>query len=93
MLGRWGGGWGGGGWRRISVASSFDLLLLKLSGYEAFLPDHPTSFKSISCQFCSPFYTFSSSLYFDFFIAFVVVVAVVSFLISSFLVPISAYFC
>ena len=46
-----------------SVASSFDLLLLKLSGYEAFLPDHPTSFKSISCQFCSSLYNFSSSLY------------------------------
>lgn len=46
-----------------SVASSFDLLLLKLSGYEAFLPDHPTSFKSISCQFCSSFYNFSCSLY------------------------------
>lgn len=49
--------------RRISLASSFDLLLLKLSGYEVFLPDHPTSFKSIFCQFCSSFYTFSSSLW------------------------------
>ena len=58
----WGVGGGGRG-RRISVASNFDLLLLKLSGYEAFLPDHPTSFKSISCQFCSSFYNFSSSLY------------------------------
>ena len=46
-----------------SVASSFDLLLPKLSGYEAFLPDHPTSFKSISCQFCSSFYNFACSLY------------------------------
>lgn len=53
----------GGGGRRISLASSFDPLLLKLSGYEALLPNHPTSFKSISCQFCSSFYTFSSSLY------------------------------
>lgn len=32
-------------------------------------------------------------LHFDLFIAFVVVVAVVSFLISSFLLPISTYFC
>ena len=53
----------GGGGRRISLASSFDPLLLKLSGYEALLPNHPTSFKSISCQFYSSFYTFSSSLY------------------------------
>ena len=53
----------GGGGRGISLASSFDPLLLKLSGYEALLPNHPTSFKSISCQFCSSFYTFSSSLY------------------------------
>ena len=38
--------------------ASFDLLLLKLSSHEALLPDHPTSFKSITCQFCFFIYFF-----------------------------------
>ena len=58
-----GGGGGGGGEENLPCPTSFDLLLLKLSGHEVLLPDRPTSFKSISCQFCSSIYTFSSSLY------------------------------